>query len=185
MEADLRPLRADAARNRARVLDAAREAFAELGLDVGVEEIARRLIPDEVLADCRARVRRGETRSASRRAVAVVLATWVIALAVVAVGAGSYPAVVMLGPADDAPVGQGHPLLEAVAEDAAEEGRGGDGVRIGVVVGEDQPAPSVSREGDQDVELLEALESRRGGGWRRVVRHRADVTIAAAQHRSL
>jgi AcrR family transcriptional regulator len=42
MEADLRPLRADAARNRARVLDAAREAFAELGLDVGVEEIARR-----------------------------------------------------------------------------------------------------------------------------------------------
>ena len=42
MEADLRPLRADAARNRARVLDAAREAFAEMGLDVGVEEIARR-----------------------------------------------------------------------------------------------------------------------------------------------
>ena len=42
MEADLRPLRADAARNRARVLDAARAAFAELGLDVGVEEIARR-----------------------------------------------------------------------------------------------------------------------------------------------
>jgi len=42
MEANLRPLRADAARNRARVLDAARSAFAELGLDVGVEEIARR-----------------------------------------------------------------------------------------------------------------------------------------------
>jgi AcrR family transcriptional regulator len=42
MEANLRPLRADAARNRARVLDAARAAFAELGLDVGVEEIARR-----------------------------------------------------------------------------------------------------------------------------------------------
>ena len=42
MEADLRPLRADAARNRVRVLDAARAAFAELGLDVGVEEIARR-----------------------------------------------------------------------------------------------------------------------------------------------
>jgi AcrR family transcriptional regulator len=38
----LRPLRADAARNRARILDAAREAFAESGLDVGVEEIARR-----------------------------------------------------------------------------------------------------------------------------------------------
>jgi AcrR family transcriptional regulator len=37
-----RPLRADAARNRARVLDAARDAFAEAGLDVGVEEIARR-----------------------------------------------------------------------------------------------------------------------------------------------
>ena len=42
MEANVRPLRADAARNRARVLDAARSAFAELGLDVGVEEIARR-----------------------------------------------------------------------------------------------------------------------------------------------
>jgi AcrR family transcriptional regulator len=42
MEAELRPLRADAARNKARVLDAARTAFAELGLDVGVEEIARR-----------------------------------------------------------------------------------------------------------------------------------------------
>jgi AcrR family transcriptional regulator len=42
MEAHARPLRADAARNRARVLDAARTAFAEAGLDVGVEEIARR-----------------------------------------------------------------------------------------------------------------------------------------------
>ena len=42
MEANVRPLRADAARNRARVLDAARSAFAEAGLDVGVEEIARR-----------------------------------------------------------------------------------------------------------------------------------------------
>lgn len=42
MEAHVRPLRADAARNRARVLDAARAAFAEAGLDVGVEEIARR-----------------------------------------------------------------------------------------------------------------------------------------------
>ena len=42
MEAHVRPLRADAARNRTRVLDAARTAFAEAGLDVGVEEIARR-----------------------------------------------------------------------------------------------------------------------------------------------
>ena len=42
MEANVRPLRADAARNRARVLEAARTAFAEAGLDVGVEEIARR-----------------------------------------------------------------------------------------------------------------------------------------------
>ncbi|WP_037411018.1 TetR/AcrR family transcriptional regulator [Candidatus Solirubrobacter pratensis] len=40
--APLRPLRADAARNRARILDAARTAFAASGLDVGVEEIARR-----------------------------------------------------------------------------------------------------------------------------------------------
>lgn len=37
-----RPLRADAARNRARIVAAAREAFAEMGIDVGVEEIARR-----------------------------------------------------------------------------------------------------------------------------------------------
>jgi AcrR family transcriptional regulator len=42
MDAPARPLRADAARNRTRVLDAARTAFAEGGLDVGVEEIARR-----------------------------------------------------------------------------------------------------------------------------------------------
>ena len=42
MDAPARPLRADAARNRTRVLDAARIAFAEAGLDVGVEEIARR-----------------------------------------------------------------------------------------------------------------------------------------------
>jgi AcrR family transcriptional regulator len=42
MDAPARPLRADAARNRTRVLDAARVAFAEAGLDVGVEEIARR-----------------------------------------------------------------------------------------------------------------------------------------------
>src|SRR3954454_21063847 len=42
MEANARPLRADAARNRTRVLDAARAAFAQQGLDVGVEEIARR-----------------------------------------------------------------------------------------------------------------------------------------------
>src|ERR1700709_720376 len=40
--APVRPLRADAARNRVRVLAAARAAFAEAGLDVGVEEIARR-----------------------------------------------------------------------------------------------------------------------------------------------
>src|SRR3954463_14157284 len=42
MDAPARPLRADAARNRTRVLDAARTAFAQVGLDVGVEEIARR-----------------------------------------------------------------------------------------------------------------------------------------------
>jgi AcrR family transcriptional regulator len=39
---DAIPLRADARRNRERILVAAREAFAEGGLDVGVEEIARR-----------------------------------------------------------------------------------------------------------------------------------------------
>ncbi len=37
-----RPLRADARRNRAKVLDAARAAFAELGLEAQVEDIARR-----------------------------------------------------------------------------------------------------------------------------------------------
>jgi len=39
---DALPLRADARRNLERILAAAREAFAERGLDVGVEEIARR-----------------------------------------------------------------------------------------------------------------------------------------------
>jgi AcrR family transcriptional regulator len=42
MVAPGRPLRADAARNRNLILDAARAAFADGGLDVGVEEIARR-----------------------------------------------------------------------------------------------------------------------------------------------
>jgi AcrR family transcriptional regulator len=41
-DADGRTLRRDAARNRQRVLDAAAEAFAEVGLDVGYDEIARR-----------------------------------------------------------------------------------------------------------------------------------------------
>jgi AcrR family transcriptional regulator len=36
------PMRADARRNLERILQAAREAFAEGGMDVGVEEIARR-----------------------------------------------------------------------------------------------------------------------------------------------
>jgi AcrR family transcriptional regulator len=37
-----RPLRADAERNRARILDAAAEAFAEKGLEVSLDEIAAR-----------------------------------------------------------------------------------------------------------------------------------------------
>ena len=37
-----RPLRADARRNRARVLDVAREVFAAEGLTVPIDEIARR-----------------------------------------------------------------------------------------------------------------------------------------------
>jgi AcrR family transcriptional regulator len=40
--AETRPLRADARRNRARVLEAAREAFAQEGLAVPLDEIARR-----------------------------------------------------------------------------------------------------------------------------------------------
>jgi AcrR family transcriptional regulator len=36
-----RPLRADAARNRARILDTARQAFAQRGLDAPLEQIAR------------------------------------------------------------------------------------------------------------------------------------------------
>ena len=39
---DARPLRADARRNRERVLDAARTAFAADGLSVSLDEIARR-----------------------------------------------------------------------------------------------------------------------------------------------
>jgi AcrR family transcriptional regulator len=37
-----RPLRADALRNQERILDAAREVFAEHGVDVGIDEVARR-----------------------------------------------------------------------------------------------------------------------------------------------
>src|SRR3954447_22101184 len=37
-----KPLRADAERNRRRILDAARELFAEKGLGVGLDEIAHR-----------------------------------------------------------------------------------------------------------------------------------------------
>ena len=42
MAADEKPLRADAERNRRRLLDAAEALFAERGLDVGVAEIAQR-----------------------------------------------------------------------------------------------------------------------------------------------
>jgi AcrR family transcriptional regulator len=42
VSATIRPLRADAARNRERVIGAAREAFAELGTDVSVPQIAER-----------------------------------------------------------------------------------------------------------------------------------------------
>src|SRR5204863_4917045 len=41
MEDERRPLRADAERNRRRLLDAATEIFCERGLDVGVGEIAQ------------------------------------------------------------------------------------------------------------------------------------------------
>jgi AcrR family transcriptional regulator len=42
MAIDQRPLRADAARNRARLLAAARAVFAERGLDATMDEVARR-----------------------------------------------------------------------------------------------------------------------------------------------
>ena len=42
MSADSRPLRADAERNRRRLLDAAEAVFCERGLDAGVAEIAQR-----------------------------------------------------------------------------------------------------------------------------------------------
>ncbi|QCH22329.1 TetR/AcrR family transcriptional regulator [Mycobacteroides salmoniphilum] len=42
MDQPVRPLRADAARNRARVLEVAYQAFAEEGLGVSIDEIARR-----------------------------------------------------------------------------------------------------------------------------------------------
>src|SRR5579862_1769184 len=42
MAQERRPLRADAERNRRRLLDAATEIFCERGLDVGVGEIAER-----------------------------------------------------------------------------------------------------------------------------------------------
>ncbi len=37
-----RPLRADAARNRQLIIDAARELFAEEGIDVTLDDVARR-----------------------------------------------------------------------------------------------------------------------------------------------
>jgi AcrR family transcriptional regulator len=40
VSSDTRPLRADAARNRRKLLDAAHKVFAERGLDAGVDEIA-------------------------------------------------------------------------------------------------------------------------------------------------
>ena len=59
-----RPLRADAERNRQRIIDAARELFAERGLDVTLNDIARhagvgvgtvyRRFPDKEAADRRA-----------------------------------------------------------------------------------------------------------------------------------
>jgi len=42
MGSDHPPLRADAARNRARILEAARDVFAEHGLGVGIDAVARR-----------------------------------------------------------------------------------------------------------------------------------------------
>ena len=42
MAQPVRPLRADAARNRARVLEVAYETFAAEGLSVPIDEIARR-----------------------------------------------------------------------------------------------------------------------------------------------
>lgn len=42
MDQPARPLRADAARNRARVLEVAYQTFAEEGLGVPIDEIARR-----------------------------------------------------------------------------------------------------------------------------------------------
>jgi AcrR family transcriptional regulator len=41
-QVDIRPLRADAVRNRERVLEAARELMAARGVEVGMEEIARK-----------------------------------------------------------------------------------------------------------------------------------------------
>ena len=57
MDQPERPLRADAARNRARVLEAALEAFAAKGLSVPIDEIARlyaqRLQPEQIHRDCK------------------------------------------------------------------------------------------------------------------------------------
>lgn len=81
-DAGARPMRADAQRNRARVLDAAREVFAEQGEDAGMEAIAQRasvgvgtvyrhFATKEALIEALIEVRFAEMRNALERALEV------------------------------------------------------------------------------------------------------------------
>jgi AcrR family transcriptional regulator len=79
-DAAARPMRADAQRNRARVLDAAREVFAQQGVDAGMEAIAQRasvgvgtvyrhFATKEALIEALIEVRFAEMRDALERAL--------------------------------------------------------------------------------------------------------------------
>ncbi len=92
----------------------------------------------------------------------------------------------VLRPTHDPGVGQGHLLLEAVAEDPPQDRRRGDGVRVRVVVGEDQPPPVAVRATDQLGELAVALaRALPGGHGVRFYRLRRDAHPAGPGRRKM
>ena len=68
----------------------------------------------------------------------------------------------VLGAADEAAVGEGHPLAEGAPQHPAEDRRRGQGVGVGVVVGEHQPAPVAPAARHPLLQLGEALPGQLG-----------------------